>query len=408
MLLIPDAADAPGNAASPQAAAAASAAADCRDLAAPNGFGPAVLAAALALPGLVPAAQAQGMPEQAVLGVRWLDYRDRQPGLDRIGVRSPAVSLLLPLAGDWTIEGSVVADRVSGASPRYHTAISGASRMEDRRHGADARVTRYFSGGGSVSAGVAHSDENDYRSLAFSLAGSLASEDRNTTATLGAAVANDTIDPVNQAVRGERRHVVQWLAGVTRVLTPRDIVQANFTRSLGDGYYSDPYKFLDRRPRSRGQSTVLLRWNHHFGDGSTLRASWRRYRDSWGIRALTLGAEWVRPLGDWTLVPAMRVYSQAPARFYSDAVYDARFGPPFPPGYNFADRRPISADQRLSGFGARSVSLRIDRKLTPALSADIKLEAYRQRSGWRLSGAGSPGLAPLDARSVQVGLEYRW
>ena len=74
------------------------------------------LAAALALPGIVPAAAlAQSMPDQGVFALKYADYRDWQPGADRMTVRSPSMYVLAPFAGQWTVEGSLVYDAMSGA-----------------------------------------------------------------------------------------------------------------------------------------------------------------------------------------------------------------------------------------------------------------------------------------------------
>ncbi|WP_141104251.1 DUF3570 domain-containing protein, partial [Noviherbaspirillum denitrificans] len=102
----------------------------------------ALLAAALALPGVQ--AQAESAPDRGYVSMRYLDYKEWQPGLERISVHTPSVAFMAPVAGDWSVEGTIVADDVSGASPRYHTAVSGASRMSDLRKAADVKVTRYF------------------------------------------------------------------------------------------------------------------------------------------------------------------------------------------------------------------------------------------------------------------------
>ena len=36
------------------------------------------------------------------------------------------------------------------------------------------------------------------------------------------------------------------------------------------------------------------------------------------------------------------------------------------------------------------------------------MDWYEQRSGWRLGGTGSPGLAQFKARFVQVGVAHRF
>lgn len=367
----------------------------------------AILTAALALPGVQ--GRAESAPEQGFVSVRYLDYRERQPGLERVSVRSPSVAIMAPLAGDWSIEGTLVSDDVSGASPRYHSAISGASRMNDHRKAADVKVTRYFPRH-TITAGAAWSNEHDYRSLAASLQAGISSEDRNTTWTVGIGSSRDEINPTTLAVEGERKHTTDLLLGITQVVTMRDIVQANLTYVRGRGYFSDPYKLLDNRPRERDQRTVLLRWNHHVDSlQGTSRVSYRYYADTFGIRAHTFGVDYVQRFGQgWSITPSLRAHTQGAANFYFDASYDSRFGAPFPPGHVFGSLAYLSPDQRLSAFGARTLGLKLEKQLTPDLAVDIKLESYRQRSDWRLFGNGSPGTDPLSARSIQIGVTRRW
>jgi hypothetical protein len=368
----------------------------------------ALLAAAMLLPGMG-AVHAETPPERGSVSVKALYYKEDQPGLDRISVRSPSVSVLAPVAGEWAIAGSATVDDVSGASPRYHTAISGASQMDDLRKAGDVMVTRYLPHG-TVSVGGAYSKEHDYRSRALSLQGTYSSDDKNTTLAFGVSGTDDAIDPVNRLVVNESRQTVSLLAGVTRVLTPVDIAALTLTHSSGHGYYSDPYKLLDNRPRSRDQSTALLQWNHRFmALAASSRLSYRFYRDSFGIQAHTLGAEWVQSLaGGWTVTPSVRLYSQGKADFYFDPVYDPVFGPPFPRGYVIGSEAFSSPDQRLSAFGAVTVGLKLAKQIDRDWSVDLKLERYEQRASWRVFGSGSPGLEPLRALSVQLGVTRLW
>ena len=96
----------------------------------------------------------------------------------------------------------------------------------------------------------------------------------------------------------------------------------------------------------------------------------------------------------WRVPPSLRYYTQSAADFY--------FDPPFPEGFVLA--RQYSADTRLSAFGALTPGITIMKLLPDGWSADLKLEFYRQRSAWRLGGAGSPGLEPFSARWIQAGL----
>lgn len=389
-----------------------------------NRTGPAlsrVLAATLLLPGLavvsglsaVPAAQAETPPEQGVLAFKYGSYQDSQPGWNRIKVTSPQLYLLAPLAGAWSLEATRVGDSVSGATPRMHTARTGATpRMTDHRDASDVKVTRYFPRA-AVSAGVAYSSENDYTSHAWSLEGRWSTEDNNRTWSLGLGQSRDLIDNTAQGGIAMDRHrrTNEVILGVSQVVTPSDIVQAQLTHSRGAGYFNDPYKDFDLRPDRRNARIALLRWNHHVDRfDASLRASWRYYSDSFGIRSHTLGAEWVQPAGAWTFTPGLRYYSQSAAWFYFDPVPDATGQASPLLTRRFAARLSgnYSADQRLASFGAITASIKIAYAVDADTSVDFKLEAYRQSASLKLSGSGSPYLDPFRARFVQVGIARRF
>jgi hypothetical protein len=378
-------------------------------MAAPNekrSPGQALMLAALALPGLDAAAQT--LPEYSEISVGYLYYKDEQPSLDRVSVRSPSLRLVVPVAGEWLLEGGAVSDHLSGATPRYHTALSGASRMEDKRNAGDVRVTRYFNNA-TLGVGHATSIENDYRSHAWSVSGTWSTEDRNTTAGLSLGVSNDRIDPVNLLVRNERRHATEAMFSLEQVLGKRDVMKADYTHVRGRGYYSDPYKLLDNRPRERDSDSLLLRWNHALERGPTFRSGYRYYRDSYGVRAHTLSLEIEHPLRHgWSWTPNLRYYTQSAADFYFDPVYDPRFGPPFPLGFVIGSTGFTSADQRLSGFGAVTAGLRVAKRFGQGWSAWLKGEKYRQRGSWRAFGSGSTGLERFDAQLWQLGVSKQW
>jgi hypothetical protein len=371
-----------------------------------------IVAAAMLLPGVLAsgAAQAQSKPDAAVASLRNLSYQDSQPGLERITVQSPSFQLVLPVGEDWVLEGTLVSDSVSGATPRYHASVSGASYMTEERRAGDLKVTRYFRRT-SVALSVAGSTERDYGSLAGALELRLSSEDQNTTWLLSLGGSNDRIDPVNDVVNNEKRRTQQVALGVTQAATRADLWQLLLAYSDGRGYYSDPYRVLDERPRARRQNTLLLRWNHHFDDGgSTLRTSYRAYVDSFGIQAHAVQAEWVAPIGAAVKVtPSLRLYTQSAADFYAEAVYDPALGEPFPVGYN-RNNPPgtISLDQRLSSFGAVTLGLGIAFKVDTDWTIDGRFEAYEQRGRWAWDGNGSIGLPPLRARSLQLGISRRF
>ena len=370
----------------------------------------AITLAALALPGvMVNAARAESAPEEGVISAKLQAYKDSQPNLERIKVFSPSLHLLAPIAGVWSVEASVVQDNISGATPRWHTSVTGASKMHDRRLASDVKLTRYFDRA-AVGARFAYSDENDYRSNAFAIDGRISSADNNTTWVAGLGGSRDVINPVNGKVENERKSVTEGMVGMVQALSKNDLAQFNLTYVRGRGYFSDPYKLVDERPRNKNQTIGLLRWNHFIeGNSSTVRSSYRFYSDSFGVQAHTAQLEWVVPLNErFIITPSTRYYTQRAARFYFNPVYDPEIGEPYPAGYSTAPPTFYSADARLSSYGAFTVGGKFEWRFDKFWSADVKYELYQQRSAWRLGGGGSPGLLPFRAQFGQIGVSRRF
>ena len=358
----------------------------------------ALLAAALALPGILPAtAVAQLAPDPGLIALKYLDYRDWQPGGDRIRVRTPSFYARKPLSDSLQAEGSIVYDSISGASPLYHNTLSGASRLgvTDYRTAGNAKLTKYFDQF-AVGVGAAVSSERDYLSRALSLDVRVSSDDRNRTFAFGVGGASDRINSTNGVAEGKERHTLDLLVGVTQALSPEAIVQSTVTYSPGHGYYSDPYKAIDVRPDHRRIFAWLTRYNQHLPWlDATVNLSYRYLHDSFGSSSHAVEFAWNQPLPDgWSVVPNLRYYTQSAADFY--------FDPPFPHGFVLG--QSYSADTRLSAFGALTSGVSIVKRLPDGWSFDVKLDFYRQRSDWRLGGDGSPGLEPFSARWIQTGV----
>jgi hypothetical protein len=379
----------------------------------------ALATAALALPSLQ-FANAEAPPENGVVSFKYLHYQDSQIGdgvtvisgassagsSSRMGVNAYSMTALVPVAGEWSIGTTYTSDSVSGASPMYHS--SGLTKMTDLRRAVDVELTRYFSRG-TLSIGTSYSKESDYLSRGYSVQGSLSTEDKNTTFTLGGSMNSDDINPVIPPYGDYKKKVYSGIFGITRIVTKRDIVQLNIGYSNGNGDFSDPYKVNDNRPTLKNNATVLTRWNHHFDwtDG-TAKLSYRYYSDTFGIRAHTLEGEYVQPLRNgWTLTPLLRLYSQSEANFYV-AVGAAEKADPTTPTQPPANAIYYSEDQRLSAFGAITLGLKVSKQLNQDWLVDVKYEEYEQRSSWSVNGNGDPGLAPFGARSIQVGLSRKF
>ncbi|WP_164926978.1 DUF3570 domain-containing protein [Chlorobaculum tepidum] len=379
---------------------------------------------------LLPSAKnalADAAPEEGIFSLKYLNYHDTQTGdtnltagmsMDRMTVNALSFYGMVPIAGKWSIAGTFIEDSVTGASPAYHgwgfpsesknDSTSGASG--ELRHAGDISVTRYFSRG-TLSLGTSYSQESDYISRGLSLNGTLSTENKNTTFSLGAAYSSDTVYLDKPAVIESkqsdtpgRKRIVSVLLGVTQVMSQNDVMQVTATYTHGDGYYSDPYKDPDLRPGKRRMFTLMTRWNHHFdGPDGTARLSYRYYTDTFGIEAHTFTAEYIQPLPHgWEITPTVRYYSQSSARFYVPTEDDPRAKTPTD-GMEY-----YSEDQRLSAFGAFSYGVKVLKELGWSWSADVKYEHCEQRYDWGINGHGDPGIPAFSFRSLQVGLSRKF
>ncbi len=374
-------------------------------------IGAAIFAAAMALP-FSSSAFAEAAPEKGIVAFKYLNYKDSQPGFDRMDINAYTVSAMAPIAGKWSISTSYTYDSVSGASPSYHSfvepdMVSGASKIRERRNAVDLNVTRYLPKG-SLTAGTSYSQENDYISRGYSFQGSLATEDKNTTFTLGGSYTSDSIFPSIDDTAFFEKRVVAGFFGITKVLTKRDIVQLNVGYSNGNGYFSDPYKLYDRRPEKRQSKTVMTRWNHHFdGIDGTSHLSYRYYTDTFGIRAHTFDLEYVQPVvNDWTIIPSVRYYSQTAADFYLpvDPAVPTGVSPEASVRLYDPLLPPVTLDQRLSAFGAVTLGIKVEKRIAKDWLVDAKFESYEQRPGWSITGGGDSGLKPFRAKFIQFGI----
>lgn len=358
-------------------------------------------ALALALPGLastLPARAIEPAPQAASLELRYARYQDFQSQAERMQVSAPSVFVVLPITEQWSARGYAVTDTMSGASPLFHDTLSGASGegVRDFRRAADVELTRHFERA-SVSAGFAVSGEDDYLSRALRVAASVDSADRNTSYSASFGYNFDRINSTNDVALGEIKFAQALQFGVTRVLSPQSLLSGSVSYTRGRGYFSDPYKTLDRRPDARSERVLSVRYHRYLaGPDATMRWNYRWYDDSWDVAAHSLEVAWEQSLPrDFTLTPSLRYHTQSAAFFYAD--------PPF--GVAFVRGQPYSGDTRLSAFGAGSLGLKLGIPALAGWQSEVKFEFYRQRSAWRAFGSGSPDVELLSARTFEIGIK---
>lgn len=357
-----------------------------------------LLTSALAIPGVAGSlpARAEDNPDAPMVRFKYAYYDERQEGgEDRMQVWAPMTWFRLPVGEKTAVEGHFVYDSMSGASPLFHSTLSGATGIgvDDNRRAADLRVTHSFENF-SVAVGTAFSHEDDYESKGGVLETSIWTPDKDTTFTIGAGYNTDDITSTNDAELDEERDTQSYLLGVTQIINPTSVIQGNLTYSSGDGYFSDPYKPLDRRPRSRDQFAALARYVLFLEDfEGSLHTDYRIFWDSWKTFSHTVEVSWYQPLGEnWLIRPGLRYYIQKKAELFSSI---------FPPD----DVESIyTADQRLSTFGGVTASLKLIRELPQGFSLDGGFYYIFQHPDLALGYNGSSVIEDFHAWFFLIGL----
>lgn len=384
----------------------------------------ALTTAATVLPGI--AANAQQIAENVEIGYRYHKY-DEDPiaadkmlegSMERFDIDVNQFKLIVPLSDQVQLDFDYHTEQMSGASPWLTVlnaegeavqVMSGAS-IEEKRTDVATKMS-YFFERQVLGVGVAHSDENDYESLAFSVNYSFETEDRLSTFGVAADVSNDDINPSDPDIYPERPATEQSkrsssvLFSYTRVLNKQLVAKLSLGYAEKTGYLSDPYKLTlvafnllgDSRPDSR-YSTTLSTQVRYFNDtlNGALHFDYRYYDDSWDIRSNTFKLSWYQNLPwDLQVIPSVRLYDQ------SEAFYYQIFYPEAPTnGY-------YSTDYRLSEFGAVTYGLTVN-KTIDNFTFSIAAETYRSggSKGFASAESENPGL--LDFDLVSVGVNYRF
>jgi hypothetical protein len=314
-------------------------------------------------------------------------------------VHAPMLSLRTPVGEQTEVEGSLVIDSMSGASPLYHDTLSGASGkgIQDVRRAGDMKVSRYFERF-SIGVGGGVSAEDDYFSEGGFLESKIWSEDKNTIVSFGGGGHYDEITSSDSSLFQDHRRTWDYGAGVTQILTPLSQVQTNITYSNSDGYLSDPYKGLDYRPRSRDQWAWLIRYVQALPEwGGSLHSDYRYYWDSWDVHSHTFEVALYQPINDsWAVVPVVRYYSQGAASFFS-SVY---------PPEDFEGF--YSADQRVSAFGSVTTGIKFVKDFGSGWSADTRFDFLQQHASWKLGSGGSSRIDPFYGYFFVLGLNKKF
>ena len=262
---------------------------------------------------------------------------------------------------------------------------------------------------GLLNLGFSASKEYDYLHTGVNARYAHDFNQRNTTISAGFAFSADSIEPVGGApiafspmleigntsnrLGDQDKDVVDFVFGVSQVINPNLVLQANYSYSNSQGYLNNPYKLLslvdpvsgdtlDRppvaggpsheyrfegRPDERTQHGLFTQAKLNLG-GKVLDASYRYMTDDWEIDSHTLDLRYRWPIGASSyLEPHLRYYTQTAAEFYRLSLDSSQPLPAF-----------ASSDYRLGEFDAVTAGVKFGWKTRNDNDMSIRVEWYTQ------------------------------
>lgn len=343
---------------------------------------------------------------QCVRAENHVDYRyeDYQEDDARMRIQTHAVAFGAKLTSNIEVDGEVVHDAVSGATPNGALPTPG-TRNWLQQINPDTRDAGSLSaaiawGRNTTTPQLAYSLENDYESFGYSLNHSIDFNEKNTTLNLGVAYTHDIIFAKTLGGNEPHKDGGDLLIGVTQLLGPKTFITANFTIGTAHGYLDDPYKavhipyypdplnpdptavtFGEQRPDKRDKQIGYLSLTHFVTPlNGSLETSYRLYHDSYGIISHTLTLSWYQKIGKHVIIsPMFRFVDQGEADFYMTQLPgDYTLNDPSDPFY-----APLpelySSDYRLAALQTFTYGISATIKIKERFSIDLSYKRYEMQ-----------------------------
>jgi len=347
-------------------------------------------------------------------------------------------------------QGGLHARQIDGKLDRLVHTMSFAS-PETRRQGSVQMSYEWDEFALTAGGGISH--EHDYHSRFGNLGARFDFNQKRTTVNAGVSYTRSDTDALfnpdalnylsqfnrrngrfsnvslkNFRIQGERK---DWgfQLGLTQVLTRNALFNVGIGYTRSDGFLNNPYKavtvfrfdatpeqleddriestvssILEQRPDERHQITGSIGYRQYISPlDAALNFDYRYFHDDWGIRAHTLEARWLQPVGsNWIVTPHIRYYSQSSADFYrpyllQGSVHTSR-GRPVEHDLNRFNTLPehFSSDHRLSGYGTLSGGVIISRQFMRGVHFETGFEYYTHQGALKLGKGGEQSFADFD------------
>ena len=343
---------------------------------------------------------------QCVRAENHIDYRyeDYKEDDARMRIQTHGVAFGAKLTSNIEVDGEVVHDAVSGATPNGALPTPG-TRNWLQEINPDTRDAGSLSaaiawGRNTTTPQVAYSLENDYESFGYSINHSIDFNEKNTTLTIGLAHTHDIIFAKTLGGNEPRKDGGDLLIGVTQLLGPKTFITANLTIGTAHGYLDDPYKavhipyypdplnpdptavtFGEQRPDKRDKQIGYLSLTHFVTPlNGSVETSYRLYHDSYGIISHTLALSWYQKIGKHVIIsPMFRFVDQGAADFYMTQLPgDYTLNDPLDPFY-----APLpefySSDYRLAALQTFTYGISATIKFKERFSIDLSYKRYEMQ-----------------------------
>ncbi|MEA1918518.1 MAG: DUF3570 domain-containing protein [Campylobacterota bacterium] len=351
-----------------------------------------------------------------------LQYLHYDESDDRISVSSPSIEINKDFGVDYTLNVKATYDGISGASPTYYDAASGASNklrrdpyntdfgrgpvgnpedivydnvaFGERRVGVSALVTRRFDSRDELRVGLNYSIEYDLylyegsmeymhflgsaKNSAISFGGSY---QRHVNLVPCGAYAS-ACDGSSGASKQLPSNHTNLQSTFTQVLDQTSVASATLFYMNENGYLTNSYKNIvrdydtnpiivnEKRPDSRNAGGLLFQYSKSLKPELALHVSYRYYIDDWKMSSHTPDVKlFYQATRDLRLEAGLRYYVQNGAYFYRGEK-DA-----------FSDETYASSDERLADFNAYEPTLGLNYYIMENLNYNLSGSYYEQSSG---------------------------
>ncbi|MEA3521577.1 MAG: DUF3570 domain-containing protein [Campylobacterota bacterium] len=353
------------------------------------------------------------------INVQYLHYQESD---DRITVSSPTFEVNKDFGVDYSLNFRGIYDGISGASPTYYDASTGASNkvrraplnsdfgrgpvadkedivydnvsFAERRVGLSALLTTRFDTRDELRVGLNWSLEYDL----YLYEGSLEymhflDGSKNRSITFGGSYQRH----VNLVPCGDYASACDGSSGPSKQISSNHTnLQTSFSQVIDqssvasatlfymneNGYLTNSYKNIVRnyhtdativnenRPESRNQGGIILEYTKSIVPELALHVNYRYYIDDWKMSSHTPNVKVLYQISNALRLDAgFRYYSQKGAYFYS-GNRDA-----------FTDETYASSDERLADFKAYEPSIGMNLSLTKEISYNLSGSYYEQSTG---------------------------